>query len=457
MSWKGFQKGIVRAPQNLKNKLGVNHEAKDPVIVDAEERFASMEALTKKLHTESKRYWESIRDMLAHQNDFLNSIERLYSPITGRPGGDADDGDGHVEALAACKQYREQIQAIQELIRPEHEMIETKILRPVDELLVLIRKAQKMFTKREHKLLDLERQTEALHKLQDKSERNPKQEEKMFKVENDYEMAKEQFSYYDELIKNELPKLFKLEGEVIEPMFQSFYFMQLNIYYTMHTRMADAKIAYFDMETDIVAAYRQKQGTVREQVEAIPIVCFNSEGSFGGRQKHDEWDGLGDGDYPGPRAGPRSNRSSYDRVERARTSAEPEPVRPVPPARFPDEKEAPPTYNESVDDAPKPPRRPAAARPDAPAVSKAVEAGVVDSGPPPPPPRRVEGGPPPPPVRPSTCVALYDYAAQNSNELSLRKGDVVRVVDQGHSKDDWWLGELNGVEGYFPGSFVELN
>lgn len=49
-------------------------------------------------------------------------------------------------------------------------------------------------------------------------------------------------------------------------------------------------------------------------------------------------------------------------------------------------------------------------------------------------------------------VALYQYTAQNEDELSFEKGDVVTVL----AKDEpsWWKGELNGAVGLFPSNYV---
>ncbi|XP_025412380.1 nostrin [Sipha flava] len=50
------------------------------------------------------------------------------------------------------------------------------------------------------------------------------------------------------------------------------------------------------------------------------------------------------------------------------------------------------------------------------------------------------------------CKALYHYSAKLNDELSLEPGDVIHV----HSKksDGWWLGELKGVTGVFPATYV---
>ncbi|KAG4306321.1 hypothetical protein PORY_000309 [Pneumocystis oryctolagi] len=51
--------------------------------------------------------------------------------------------------------------------------------------------------------------------------------------------------------------------------------------------------------------------------------------------------------------------------------------------------------------------------------------------------------------------ALYDYDANSDVEISIRKGDLIKLTknDQG---DGWNEGELKGVTGQFPASYVEI-
>lgn len=49
-------------------------------------------------------------------------------------------------------------------------------------------------------------------------------------------------------------------------------------------------------------------------------------------------------------------------------------------------------------------------------------------------------------------MALYPYQAQNEDELSFEKGDVISVL--GKEESAWWRGELNGVSGVFPSNYV---
>ena len=50
-------------------------------------------------------------------------------------------------------------------------------------------------------------------------------------------------------------------------------------------------------------------------------------------------------------------------------------------------------------------------------------------------------------------VALYNYRASRSDELTIFKGDVISVLYK--DSESWWMGELpDGQQGYFPANYV---
>jgi len=52
------------------------------------------------------------------------------------------------------------------------------------------------------------------------------------------------------------------------------------------------------------------------------------------------------------------------------------------------------------------------------------------------------------------CRATHDYEAEGDDELGFSEGDIIDVV---HFIDEgWWQGSLNGKEGMFPSTYVEL-
>uniref|UniRef100_A0A493TV64 Intersectin 2 n=1 Tax=Anas platyrhynchos platyrhynchos TaxID=8840 RepID=A0A493TV64_ANAPP len=51
-------------------------------------------------------------------------------------------------------------------------------------------------------------------------------------------------------------------------------------------------------------------------------------------------------------------------------------------------------------------------------------------------------------------IAMYDYMANNEDELSFSKGQLINVL--GKDDADWWQGEISGVTGLFPSNYVKM-
>ncbi|KAF2710225.1 reduced viability upon starvation protein [Pleomassaria siparia CBS 279.74] len=423
MSWKGITKSVTRTPQIFKQKFNLGEITKDPVYTDAERRFEELEKETKRLHDESKKYFDAINSMLTHQIEFSKAIAEIYKPISGRMSDpDSFVQEGNTEGIRACNEYEGIVKELQETLKPELEMIESRVIRPADELMEIIKTVRKIALKRDHKQLDYDRHRAALKKLQDKKEKTLKDEKAMYRAETDVEQATQDFNYFNDLLKDELPKLFKLEREFIKPLFQSFYYMQLNVFYTLHERMQNIDVGYFDLTLDIEAAYEKKRGDVQAQVEAISITKFKTTG---GRKP-----GVGGSKYATKalEANPDSRR---------------------------------PAITEAGEENPPPPYSPgAAANPLSPPLSAPLSAtswGSVakskGAAPPPPKPKpsRLSGAP-----AVENVTALYDYEAQAEGDLSFIAGDVIEIVSRTQNDNEWWIGKVRGKQGQFPGNYVKL-
>ncbi|KAG8442712.1 hypothetical protein GDO86_011491 [Hymenochirus boettgeri] len=51
-----------------------------------------------------------------------------------------------------------------------------------------------------------------------------------------------------------------------------------------------------------------------------------------------------------------------------------------------------------------------------------------------------------------TFVALYKFVPQESEDLAMRPGDRITIIDD--SNEDWWKGKIEDRVGYFPANFV---
>ncbi|XP_070263348.1 intersectin-1 isoform X3 [Myotis yumanensis] len=64
--------------------------------------------------------------------------------------------------------------------------------------------------------------------------------------------------------------------------------------------------------------------------------------------------------------------------------------------------------------------------------------------------------PPKPPALQAVCqvIGMYDYTAQNDDELAFSKGQIINVLSK--EDPDWWKGEVGGHVGLFPSNYVKL-
>lgn len=387
--------------------------------------------------------------MLQHQIDFSQAIAEIYKPISGRMSDPLSlEVHGNMEGIRACEEYEAVVKDLQETLAPELEMIDSRVIRPANELLDVIKVIRKTAIKRDHKRLDYDRHRATLKKLQDKKEKTAKDEKAMWKAENEVEQSTQEFNYFNDLLKDELPKLFALEREFIQPLFQSFYYMQLNIFYTLHEKMQQCDIGYFDLTADLEDTFNRKREGIQERAEALSIVKFKTTGQKrppkyapkpaleGTRPQALLTAGPAASSDSKPSPSPLSPRPAWQR-DTTTTTENGEPS-------------APPPYSPGL--ATTTPTSPAFPNEKTPAYSTsnnlaAAAAAKAKPPPPKPKPKALAGAP----VAAETVTALYDYSAQAEGDLSFRAGDVIEIVTRTANDNEWWIGRLQGKQGQFPG------
>ena len=370
--------------------------------------------------------------MLTHQIEFAKAVAEIYKPISGRMSDpDSYIPDGNPEGIRACEEYEEIVHDLQTALQPELEMIETRVIRPADELLDIIKVIQKTAKKRDHKQLDFDRHNASLKKIQDKKEKTLKDEKALYKAENDVEQSTQEFDYYNNLLKDELPKLFRLEREFIGPLFQSFYYMQLNVFYTLHEKMQSIDIGYFDLQSDVEAAFEKKRGDTQDQVEALAIVHFKSTGGKKPGSKFTPGGKLSL-DSKSTTSGRRSTIDSSD----------------APPPPYSASALSPQASSSGLDAS-----GAGVGRANSTGGAWGMAAKAKGAAPPPPKPKpsRLSGAP-----APETVTALYDYEAQAEGDLSFTAGDTIEIIERSSNDNEWWTGRIGVKSGQFPGENVRL-
>lgn len=447
MSFKGLKKTIVRAPQNFRQKMNMGDVTQDPVYIDAERRFKELELETKKLSDESKRYFSAVNGMLDYQIDFSKAIEEIYKPISGRLSDpNATVPEDNPDGIEAAEQYREVVKELKETLKPDLELIEKRIVNPAQELLKVIQSIRKMATKRDHKQVDLDRRRRTHTKYEEKKERTAKDEEKLYSSEADMAIAQQEYDYYNDMLKAELPILFQMQLDFIKPLFVSFYYMQLNIFYTLYNRMEELKIPYFDLTSDIVEAYHLKKGDIEERTDLIGITNFkvgHAKARLEATKRRHQLLAAGGPEGGAPAYGALqygypAEKQEYGAAQPGTPSYGQQPAYGATPAYGTTPAYgATPTYGGYGAGA----QSPVAAAPAAyaaapPAYASPAAAPVAAGG--------------------KTCTALYDYTAQAQGDLTFAAGAVIEVVQQGDA-NGWWTGSYNGQTGSFPGNYVQLN
>lgn len=373
--------------------------------------------------------------MLNHQIEFSKAVQEIYRPISGRVSDpNSIIPEGNPEGIQACEEYEAIVKDLQATLQPELEMIQARVIGPADELMGVIKVVQKSMHKRQHKQLDYDRHRANLKKIQDKKDKTLKDEKALYKAESEVEQATQEFNYFNDLLKEELPRLFTLEAEFIRPLFQSFYYMQLNVFYTLHEKLQNIDIGYFDLTLDVEAAFEKKRGSIQDQVESLSIVKFKTTGAKKpGPPKYGSSTLALEGRKSTSSNSPLAieGRKSYDPVSARRQNHDFE--NPPPPYSS-----ASPSLNGDS----------TMARANSTGSSLSMAAKAKGAAPPPPKPKpsRFSGVP-----APEKATALYDYEAQAAGDLSFSTGEMIEIVQKGATENEWWTGSLRGKTGQFPG------
>ncbi|CAG8465707.1 10092_t:CDS:2 [Acaulospora colombiana] len=413
----------------IKNDVSIKESltgaiTKDRRFEDASNQFTELAKTTEKFHNDVIKFRDSMSNMINHQTNVSDLLLELYNPIQGdgpSEGGVTRRVKTPARSMKAVEIYAEIMSEIRDLILPELDDIDQKIVEPAVEFMKIIKAIKKVITKRDHKKVDYDRYNLSLKKLQDKKDRSLNDEKQMFKLEEQFDQATQEYEYYNDLLKKELPLFFEFRVEFIEPIAESFYHIQLKIFGILLERFEQlVEIGYFDTETDIVRGFESRREEATNMLDELTIIDRRKRDTSSIRSRSPNY---------------RTSSSRRDYEEECEDEDYDVPPPEYTPVTIPRPKREPPEYN---------PR----SKKESPELSHKP---VVTS----PKPKK----PPPPPIAPKPklahyVIALYDYDAQAEGDLSFRKDDKIEVIERTPDVNDWWKGKLKGKIGMFPVEFA---
>ncbi|KAJ1928296.1 BAR adaptor protein Hob1 [Tieghemiomyces parasiticus] len=524
MSWRGMKKALNRLPHQVMSKVGQSERTVDEEYEAAARQITEMRHSATRLNVDAQRFRDSVSDVVNSQYNFIANLCDLYRPLT------ANDVDmvppehpkhilqnGTPAQIQLLESALQQVSAVRDQVFPELDLIDRCVVNPTAEFLRLMGQIGKVMEKRERKLVDYDRTRGTLRKLREKDERGLGEEQKIHTLDNHFEVASRDYNFYNDQLKDDLPRILQLRSQLMEPCLINFYKLQLKVSQLMVFYLQNLiQSSGFDPNSPALSAYLHHAQHVKALLAGVSVAGhFHTEaqldappeakasplnkatGLFTRKKSNGSLHSLSSAPSvtpaaPTTAAGPSSNMSTmpqsagaYDTKMGATafpaaygSPVPPPPAdgmvmpnppssahattaqEPPPPAYTPSDTVVPPSYVQTAGGAAPGYGLSANAKSAAMAAgtmgAAAGEAkGVAGTA-------AMGGGDGYHNAEaagydaPMLAIALYDYTAQEGDDLSFKADDKIEILGKTNSTEDWWKGKCNGQIGMFPANYVRI-
>lgn len=394
---RGFTKAIARAPHMLSSSFGSTTKIIDPDFDVLETRFAALEASALRARKDTASYHECVLGMLNSGVAFVDGFRKLAAPLGSEAGDVVGAYPQAQKTLDALPEYEAILAEVRETLTPEVELLESRIINPLRDLKAAVQAIRKNVTKRNHKLVDLERHTASWEKVRDKEARSSREMGNVTKAEQAYEVAKADYEYFNNALKAELPSFFVLAARLMAPLWHTLYYLQLNIFYLSFRaieRFANDKYPLKTKLSAIAQDYTAALGDAPQHLEELNL-----------------------------HKPPPPSATILEAAGRGPSAADAGATSPTSEsADGPEHDDHERDHDLSAGEQKKNEKD-----------EKAAASGHEEL--------------------PPYVVALFDFVAQAEGDLSFVAGDHIQLVSRTDSREDWWTGKVNGIQGVFPGNY----
>ncbi|KAI1423887.1 hypothetical protein F5Y12DRAFT_503403 [Xylaria sp. FL1777] len=453
--------------------------------------YEDVDRVLAKIIDAAKSWRDSWINVSLTQLGVATEYDGLWDPIVGASKGlgrpAAPTPELQLEQALRLKEVYTELKAdlMEELV-----LIETRVVKPASSAREYIDPMRKTIKKRENKRLDFEKIQDKTTKLQRKSGKTSKEDASLAKLEAELARVSEDFHAADAHLRETLPPLVTAAFSIIPLLIDSVVELQnrfLGLYYTtLHTYCEQNGFPSPPPPMDeVIAVWSAGYEPVRREFESITCIATGKAV----RQSMKLPDDAGSKD-PLMLNGPRRSSSGLTLTNESigpprpsripsttSLSSHPSPVlTPKPsmgnnyvisnnlaPTDFTTASRLGQQFTPAVS--------PNSMRPRSDYFDKRPPSTISTATSTPPIRTPTSSGtsfvttkkkpPPPPPKRTVTkqleefVIAQYAFNGQGAGDLSFREGDRIKIVKKTDRLDDWWVGELGGVEGSFPANYCK--
>ncbi|PGH07521.1 hypothetical protein AJ79_06256 [Helicocarpus griseus UAMH5409] len=454
--------------------------------------FDDADKLLARVIDSSKAWRDAWTAILTYQSRLVQEFGSIYNPIVGssEPSTPRPPAETPEATLARTVRLNEAYEDLRTELMMEINSVDDRMIKPAMEAKDYLQPFKKIIKKRDDKKLDFERYQNRVDTSRKKTKRSDRDNAALAKAEIDLTKATEEYNAADDHLRTHLPPLITATFSILPHLLAAQIDIQnalLALYYTtLHNYCEQENFPSPPPPMDVVIqTWEQDILPAQREIESINCLAHRKN-SRQPRNSDEHRNGI----FPNGLTSRRTSGHSAMRkpsVSPIRNLRGPSPVLESKPRPNGANGHSPSnTISSSTKHRYSPPIN--SAPPDIPDYSTNPAPSVTPSGYAPAGPRmdyfsreRQPSGPtaaaslgvahmaaaaaakkkpPPPPRRAASSnaffvTALYDFPGQGTGDLAFREGDRIRVIKKTDSTDDWWEGELKGIQGSFPANYCE--
>ncbi|KAL8967081.1 MAG: hypothetical protein Q9197_005631, partial [Variospora fuerteventurae] len=436
--------------QSVQRRFGKPRTADESQVAVLLKDFDDADKMLSRIIEASKAWRDAWIDILTAQQRLAYDFQEMYAPIVAS----SDDTNGHEGKETPRTTMMRAVK-----LQQSHAELKNDLLEEVN-------------------MMEYEKYQSRVDKGRKNTKRSDKDNAALAKAEQELYHASEEYNAADDHLRSRLPPVITAAFSLLPNLLAAFIMVQNSLlaqsYTSLHEYCGEARFpSPPPAMNEIIVSWDRDFRPVQRDVETQFACLSNGKAVRQPMKLADQSQGhsiTGLNIRNGYTQKRSSSQSSYLKPATTRAiSPTPEHPSPDPNARprissVPSQNSlslAMPNYTPSNGEGPSPgeasssyapagPRADYFSRDRQPSSSSMASIAAGKKKPPPPPPKRL------PSTQGLWVTALYEFAGQGQGDLVFKEGDRIRVVKKTDSTDDWWEGELKGVQGSFPANYCQF-